>query len=92
MAELFNTRCTQGRLVITDTMIIVELGKKGSLRQHTLVRSALTGIDAKLAVPPFLGKGGGVNLVFRGQGADRIEASLVNPQIAKEIVALLQGR
>jgi len=92
MAELFNTRCTQGRLIITDTMIIVELGREGALRQHTLARSALTGIDTKLVVPSLFGKGGGTNLIFRGQGADRVQADLVNPTIAREIVRTLQGR
>jgi hypothetical protein len=92
MAELFNTRCTQGKLIITETMIIVELGKEGSLKQHTLARSALTGIDSKQVVPAIFGKGGGVNLVFRGQGMDRVQADLVNPGIAKEIVKTLQGR
>jgi hypothetical protein len=70
-------------------MIIVELG---NLRQHTLSRQALTGIDSKQVVPAIFGKGGGVNLVFRGQGMDRVQAGLVNPKIAKEIIRALQGR
>lgn len=92
MSELIKTRCTQGHLVITETMIIVELGKEGSLRQHTLARAALTGIDSRQVVPAIFGKGGGVNLVFRGQGMDRVHADLVNPGEAKKIVKELQGQ
>src|SRR5258706_537368 len=36
MAELLKTRCSQGKLIITDTHIIVELGRiKQSSRHHS---------------------------------------------------------
>lgn len=92
MAEVFRTRCTEGTLLITDQAIIIELGKGGNIRQQTLMRSAFTGVESKMGVPSIFGKGGGTNLIFHGQGTERLHAGLVNPGIAKEIVAFLQGR
>lgn len=80
------TRCKQGTLIITDTQIRVELGQ---LRQQTLARASLTGVDAVMAVPSVFGMGGGTNLVFHGQGAERLQADLVKPNVAREIVSLL---
>lgn len=89
MQELIKTRCKQGQLVITDEYIRVELG--GPMhRQQTLYRSMLTGIDSNVAVPSMFGLGGGVNLVFHGQGIERLHADLVKPRVAQEIVGMLQ--
>ena len=85
--ELIRTRCKQGKLVITDEYIRVELG---GLRQSTLYHSMLTGIDSAMAVPSVFGMGGGTNLVFHGQGAEVLHADLVNPKVAQQIVDLLQ--
>lgn len=91
MAELIRTRCTQGTLIITEDYIRVELKVPitGS-KQQTILRSALTGIDSKVAVPSVLGMGGGTNLVFHGQGVERLHADLVKPKVAQEIIGLLQ--
>ncbi len=91
MAELIRTRCTQGTLIITDDYIRVELKiPLMGVNQQTIYRSALTGIDSKVAVPSVLGMGGGVNLVFHGQGVERLHANLVKPKVAQEIIGLLQ--
>ncbi len=37
-----------------------------------------------------MGFGGGTNLVFHVQGAERLEADFVKPKVAQEIVGLLQ--
>lgn len=58
MSELVRIRCKQGTLIITDNQIRVELGQ---LKQQTLSRSALTGIDSQLAVPSVFGMGGGTS-------------------------------
>ena len=89
MAELIRTRCTQGKLIITDEYIRVQLGGPFS-KQQTLYRSMLTGIDSQVAVPSVFGMGGGVNLVFHGQGIERLHASLVKPKVAQEIIDMLQ--
>ena len=86
MQELIRTRCTQGWLVITDDYIRIELGK----RQQTLYRSSLVGVDSQPGAPSFFGKGGGTNLIFRGQGLDVLKADLVKPSVAQEIVGMLQ--
>ncbi|GHO88030.1 hypothetical protein [Dictyobacter formicarum] len=86
MADLIRTRCKQGTLIITDNQIKIELGQ---LRQQTLARSALTGVDSSMGVPSVFGLGGGTNLVFHGQGAERLHADLVKPNVAREIVNLL---
>ena len=85
--ELFRVRCKQGQLIITDEYIRTEL--PFSAQQHTLYRAALTGVDSQMAVPSVLGAGGSTNLVFHGQG-EALRADLVNPKMAKEIVAALQ--
>lgn len=52
MAELIRTRCTQGTLIITDDYIRVELKiPLMGTNQQIIYRSALTGIDSKVAVP-----------------------------------------
>lgn len=88
MAELIRTRCTQGNLIITDEYIRVELS--GLMpKQQTLYRSSLTGVDSQMKVTSVFGMGGGVNLTFHGVGAERLEAHLVKPKVAAEIVGLL---
>ena len=84
--ELIRARCTQGKLVITDQAIRVELFR---LQSQTIARMALVGIDYKLAVPSLFGLGGGANLVFHGQGGERLHANLVKPKIAKQIMRML---
>lgn len=86
MSELIKTRCKQGMLIITEQAIRIELGQ---FKQQSLARSALTGIDVKMGAPSILGMGGGTNLVFHGQGGERLQADLVKPNIAREIKSLL---
>lgn len=93
MAELFNVRCAQGRLIITDQAIIIELGKGGSIRQQTLAKSACTGVESKRTMMPFFGLTKGAStLIFHGQGLERLQADMVETPTANAIVALLQGR
>lgn len=86
---IIRTRCTQGHLVVTDDYIRVELGGPFS-RQQTLYRSSFTGIDSQVGAPSLFGLGGGINLVFHGQGVERLHADMVKPKVAQEIVGMLQ--
>ncbi len=88
MAELFRTRCSQGFLVITEDFIRVELAQ---LRQQTLYRQSLTGVDLKVTVQPIklLGMKGAATLVFHG-GMEVFRVDMVSLPIAREIVGLLQ--
>lgn len=86
MAELFNVRCKQGHLIITENAVKVKLA---NLKEQSLSRSAITAIDSSMGVPSIFGLGGGTNLVFHGQGAERLHADLVKPGVAKEIVSML---
>lgn len=86
MSELIRTGCTQGKLIITEDSIRIELG---TLKQESLARSALTGIEARAGYPSIFGFGGGTNLVFHGQGGERLHANLVRPNIAREIKSML---
>lgn len=92
MTELIRTRCTQGYLVITEDLIIVELGKGGSIRQQTMFRSSLTDVASSLGVISVMGLGGGTNLAFKSQSGEVLHANLVKPSVAREIVSLLQKR
>lgn len=92
MTELFRARCTQGTLVVTDDLIIIELGNGGSIRQQTMFRSSLTGVDSRMGVVSIFGMGGGTNLTFRSQSGEILRADLVKPSVAKEIVSALRKR
>jgi hypothetical protein len=89
MSNIIETRCTQGKLIVTDEFVRVQLGGPFS-RQQTLYRSSLTGVDAHVGVPSVFGLGGGTNLVFHGQGAERLHANMVKKKVAQEIVGMLQ--
>jgi len=88
MSELFRARCTGGNLIITETTISVELGQ---IKSESMLRSSLSSVDSKLAVPSLFGLGGGTNLTFIGRGGERLHANLVKPKVAQEIVRLLRG-
>ena len=47
MTELINTRCVQGRLILTDTAIIVSHKLMGRNDNKTLPRSAFTSLELK---------------------------------------------
>jgi hypothetical protein len=85
MSEI-RTRCAQGTLIVTNESIRIELGK---LRQQSLARSALTGIESGMAAPSVFGLGGGTNLIFHGKGGERLQANFVNPGKAEEIKRML---
>ena len=85
MAELFSTRCAQGRLIITDTAIIIELKAPGAGHTDTLLRTALTGVDVKRV---FLTA---AEITFSGQGKT-MKATMVKAKDANTIQALLLGR
>lgn len=87
MAELLNAACAQGRLVVTDTHIIVE---RGSLTSASMPRAAFTGLDARMTLW-FFGWTR-YNLVFRGQGSERIKAGNVSKSTVKAVQRLLTGR
>jgi hypothetical protein len=86
MEKLIETRCKQGKLIITDQDIRVKLGP---LRESTLPRSSLSSIDTAMAVPAIFGLGGGTNLLFHGQGAQVVRADLVKTTKARAILVLL---
>jgi hypothetical protein len=86
MSELITARCTQGKLILTENTVRIELG---DLSQQSLARASITGVDYKLAVPSVMGLGGGANLVFRGQGGQCLHANLVRPKMAKQIMRML---
>ena len=85
MAELLNVRCSKGRLIITDELIIVErLGKS-----ETMERAAFTGLDMKLSLWLVISA---YTVVFHGKGSERLSAGMVYGKQAKAIKALLTGR
>ena len=86
MAVFIRIRCLQGTLVITDQSIWIE---RGRLKQQSLARSSLTGIDSTVSIPPLLGYGGATDLVFHGQGGERLEASMMTTSKAQEVKSLL---
>ena len=90
MAELINTRCTQGRLIITDTHIIVE--RRGLMGQSkTMARTAFSSLEVKTISFSLFGKGGGSNLVFHG-GGYALHAGAVRASDVKAIQSILTGR
>jgi hypothetical protein len=88
--ELIRARCIQGKLIITNKKIAIELTAFGNVvKSQTLLRTSLTSIDSKLVMPSLFGQGGGTNLAFHGKGRELLKAELVPPGKAQEILALL---
>jgi len=87
MAELLRTRCSQGKVIITDTHIIVELG---SIKSQTMARSSFTALDSKLAM--WLPGMSRHKLIIHGQGGERLNVGMVKAKDAKRIRAILTGR
>lgn len=83
MAELINTKCRPGRLIITDTHIIVE----GRLNSSVLPRSAFSTLQTKLAWFT-----GAKQMIFHGSGGERITANWVSAKDAKTVTRILTGR
>jgi len=87
-------RCSRGRLIITETIIIVEFKFPGVLtRTDTIFRSSLVGIDKRDVVPAVFGHGGGSTMKFLDSGGQTLDAGLVAPM--KDVVKiekLLTGR
>ncbi|HEU5382916.1 MAG TPA: hypothetical protein VFV38_46505, partial [Ktedonobacteraceae bacterium] len=51
--ELIRARCKQGKLIVTNKKIAIELHGFGqTIKSQTLLRSSLSSIDSKLAVAP----------------------------------------
>jgi hypothetical protein len=90
MSELVKTRCQQGKLIITETHIIVELGH---LKSTMLARSSFTTLEMGMAMfpLPFIYEGAS-NLIFHGAGGERLKATMVKTKEAKAIRMLLTGR
>jgi hypothetical protein len=88
--ELIRVRCTQGKLIVSNKKIAIELTGFGQIfKSQSLLRSSLTSIDNKLVAMPIFGMGGGTNLAFHGKGGEILNASLVPPKEAQKIVELL---
>ena len=90
MPELVNTRCQQGKLIVTDSHIIVELY---NIKSTTLARANFTALDVKWSMfgIPFLVDSRS-NLTFHGAGGERVEATMVKTKDAKRIRSILTGR
>jgi hypothetical protein len=87
--ELINTRCSQGKLIITETHIITELS---NLKSTMLARSAFTALDMKLKMFPLPFIDGLSDLTFHGAGGEIVKAGAVKSKEAKKIRMLLTGR
>lgn len=88
--ELIRARCKQGKLIITNTRIIIELSGFGQpIKSQMLLRTSLSSLNSKLAVAPVFGAGGGINLTFHGRGKEQLNADLVPIKEANVIIALL---
>jgi hypothetical protein len=87
--QRLSVRCAQGRLIITDTFIIVE---RGNLRSASLPRTALSGVDVRMSIWIPLPGMSRYRLTFHGQGNERIHASNVSKRAARQVKALLTGR
>jgi len=84
-ASILSARCKQGRLIITDDQIRIE----NAARQQAMPRSMLTAVAHELKWPSIFGLGGAATLIFHGQGGASIQADLVPPKKAQEVLRLL---
>lgn len=87
---LIQTRCTQGTLTVTDEDISVGLKGTHVDKWQKMPRSSIRELEGKIAVASLFGRGGGVNLTFRDGRGNTIEAHLVPPKDAQEIMGILK--
>jgi hypothetical protein len=91
MSELVNARCVQGRLIITETAIIVRRNILGRVDTKTLPRKVFTSLESKTTVPSVFGKGGAATLIFHGMGAEAMKVTSVPLKDAQKIEDILNG-
>lgn len=81
MAELINVRCGQGKLILTETHIIIE----GVGKSHMMERASFTGMDAQW------GFAFSYTIIFHGKGGT-MKATLVKKPDMLRIREILTGR
>ena len=79
--ELINVRCSQGRLIITDTHILTERYGKTQMME----RRSFTSLKTKGALWSH-------KVIFYGQGKGRLVASGMSGRNAKRVRDIMTGR
>lgn len=64
MTELLRARCKQGKLIITDEAITIELPSFSKTRRSETIERPIVALDTEVISPAIFGKGGGANLTF----------------------------
>ncbi len=82
MAELIRIRCSQGKLIITDTHILTE---RFDGKSQMMARASFTGLVTKGALWNH-------KLIFHGQSNQRLKATGVSGRDTKRVKALLTGQ
>ncbi len=83
---MIKTRCTQGWLILDDTSIRIE----GPHVNQALSRRDITNHRTRQQAPSFFGLGGGVELTIQERGGNTLQAQMVNPKAAREIIEALK--
>lgn len=86
MTELVKTTCSGGTLIVTETNIIIRLGR---IKEQNILRAALTGVDSQMGV--FVIYGSTRILTFHRQGGSPVIVKNVPKKKAQEIMALLNA-
>jgi hypothetical protein len=91
MTELINARCVQGRLILTETAIIVRRNILGRIDTKTLPRKVFTSLESKTTVPSVFGMGGAATMIFHCMGAEHMKVTSVPLKEAEQIADILNG-
>lgn len=80
--ELINTTCANGRIIVTETRIIIKTLHGLNRDQQTIPRSILTGVDCKIKF--MTGE-----LTLHRQGGQPVTVKTLTKKAANEIAAML---
>jgi hypothetical protein len=87
--NMLKIKCQNGHIFVTDQAIRVETSLGGRRSQKSLSRAMLTGVEMRV-YPKILWMGGiHSDIIFYGQGSERIIAKIVKTSEAQQVIAML---
>lgn len=91
MAEVLRAQTGQGKLVITEEMVTLEVpAVVGGGKSRSMARAAIVSVDERVTVPSVLGMGGMMRIILRDAGGNALELDRVPAKVAKQVLALLR--
>lgn len=89
MKELLRVRCKQGKLVIYEDRVSIELKSIFTNTAQTLFLNQITGVQVVTKITSVLGMGGANDVIVYGTGNQKLEASLVGGKDSKQVEQII---